>query len=208
MSCLPGRRPSARRLLAAAIVATCLAGCDRSAAPVASVRVIGRPAALLPGVADVDGTRRPTLARGIAEHVLLLDDLPADPVLELAAARSKSDPAGIVRFEASIEAGSTAPVVVFAREQATAVWMEASVDLTPHRADRGRLVLRTTVVDGPPDVLRDAVWAEPVVHSASAPPRRSAILVSIDSLRADRVGVYGATGVRTPVLDALARDGG
>ena len=37
--------------------------------------------------------------------------------------------------------------------------------------------------------------------------RRSVVLVTIDTLRADHVGAYGAEGVRTPNLDALAAAG-
>src|SRR5215470_2039630 len=37
--------------------------------------------------------------------------------------------------------------------------------------------------------------------------RRNLLLVTIDTLRADHVGVYGATGARTPTLDALAARG-
>jgi arylsulfatase A-like enzyme/tetratricopeptide (TPR) repeat protein len=33
------------------------------------------------------------------------------------------------------------------------------------------------------------------------------VLITIDTVRADHVGCYGATGVSTPTLDALARDG-
>ena len=41
-----------------------------------------------------------------------------------------------------------------------------------------------------------------------APPRaRHLVIVTIDTLRADRVGVYGYPGAGTPHLDALARDG-
>ena len=42
------------------------------------------------------------------------------------------------------------------------------------------------------------------------PPRRAApnvILITIDTVRADHLGCYGATDVKTPTLDALARDG-
>ena len=45
---------------------------------------------------------------------------------------------------------------------------------------------------------------------AAAPPRRAApnvILITIDTVRADHLGCYGATDVKTPTLDALARDG-
>ena len=39
------------------------------------------------------------------------------------------------------------------------------------------------------------------------PPRPSLLLVTIDTLRADRVGAYGYAAAETPVLDALARRG-
>src|SRR5215471_7727084 len=38
-------------------------------------------------------------------------------------------------------------------------------------------------------------------------PVRSVILITIDTLRADHVGVYGYSAARTPTLDNLARDG-
>jgi arylsulfatase A-like enzyme/Flp pilus assembly protein TadD len=39
------------------------------------------------------------------------------------------------------------------------------------------------------------------------PVRPNIILITIDTVRADHVGCYGATGVSTPTLDGLARDG-
>ncbi len=45
---------------------------------------------------------------------------------------------------------------------------------------------------------------------AATPPRRASpnvILITIDTVRADHLGCYGATDVKTPTLDALARDG-
>ena len=46
--------------------------------------------------------------------------------------------------------------------------------------------------------------------AAPAPRRQPAtnvILITIDTVRADHLGCYGATDVQTPTLDALARDG-
>jgi arylsulfatase A-like enzyme/Flp pilus assembly protein TadD len=40
-----------------------------------------------------------------------------------------------------------------------------------------------------------------------AEPARHVLLITIDTLRADHVGAYGARQARTPVLDGLARDG-
>jgi arylsulfatase A-like enzyme/Flp pilus assembly protein TadD len=60
-----------------------------------------------------------------------------------------------------------------------------------------------------------AVWATICSASPRTPGRSAAnstatsnvLLITIDTLRADRVGVYGATQVQTPALDALAGDG-
>lgn len=43
---------------------------------------------------------------------------------------------------------------------------------------------------------------------APSPPRaRHVLLISVDTLRADHLGSYGATSTRTPALDALAEEG-
>src|SRR5439155_10946449 len=52
-----------------------------------------------------------------------------------------------------------------------------------------------------PDRSADAA----TTPSAAPPP--SILLVTIDTLRADHVGAYGATGAETPNLDALTREG-
>jgi arylsulfatase A-like enzyme/Tfp pilus assembly protein PilF len=42
---------------------------------------------------------------------------------------------------------------------------------------------------------------------AKSRPRPNVILITIDTLRADHLGCYGARAVKTPTLDGLARDG-
>jgi arylsulfatase A-like enzyme/Flp pilus assembly protein TadD len=49
-----------------------------------------------------------------------------------------------------------------------------------------------------------------VQAAASNPPRKTkpnVILITIDTVRADHVGCYGAKNIQTPTLDALGRDG-
>jgi arylsulfatase A-like enzyme/Flp pilus assembly protein TadD len=56
-------------------------------------------------------------------------------------------------------------------------------------------------------MLTGALW---LVLAASAPASQdkpNVVLVTIDTLRADRVGAYGYEGTDTPTLDGLARDG-
>lgn len=49
--------------------------------------------------------------------------------------------------------------------------------------------------------------APPVAPSVPAPARPSVLLVTIDTLRADRVGCYGRAGAGTAALDRLAAEG-
>jgi arylsulfatase A-like enzyme len=49
-------------------------------------------------------------------------------------------------------------------------------------------------------------WGHPVLGGSSATDRPDLILISIDCLRADHVGVYGHTRPTTPNIDALAGD--
>lgn len=61
-----------------------------------------------------------------------------------------------------------------------------------------------------PKVVIFTVLASTQLSAATAPsrsPRPNIVLLTIDTVRADHVGCYGATGVSTPMLDSLARDG-
>src|SRR5688572_12403458 len=57
--------------------------------------------------------------------------------------------------------------------------------------------------------MAGAVVASLALACRPAPPptARHLVLVTIDTLRADRVGVYGNRDVATPVLDGIAREG-
>src|SRR5882672_5565617 len=58
-------------------------------------------------------------------------------------------------------------------------------------------------------LLSIAASAEPAGKPtpAKSPLRPNVILITIDTLRADHVGCYGAQSVKTPTLDGLAHDG-
>jgi arylsulfatase A-like enzyme len=46
-----------------------------------------------------------------------------------------------------------------------------------------------------------------VASAVATRAKPNIVLITIDTVRADHVGCYGATGVSTPTLDALASDG-
>ena len=59
-------------------------------------------------------------------------------------------------------------------------------------------------------VLTCLAFLLPHALAATLPARKPApnvILITIDTVRADHLGCYGAENVQTPTLDALARDG-
>ncbi|MCI0351665.1 MAG: sulfatase, partial [Acidobacteriales bacterium] len=56
-------------------------------------------------------------------------------------------------------------------------------------------------------VLAQAVAAQPAKKTAVATKHANVVLITVDTLRADRLGSYGAKNVPTPAMDSLARDG-
>ncbi len=85
-------------------------------------------------------------------------------------------------------------------------WHEAEVDLGAFGGQQILLRL-TTMADVAPDRIDGlALWANPEVvspPSAQAPP--NIVLISIDTLRADRLSLYGYHRSTSPNLDAWAR---
>lgn len=75
------------------------------------------------------------------------------------------------------------------------------VDL-PHRMEQARLSFMTTGAEG-----AFAYWHNPVLYKRSV-KRPNVILVSIDTLRADHLGIYGYARQTSPALDSLAQDSG
>jgi len=55
--------------------------------------------------------------------------------------------------------------------------------------------------------LRNATLARAAAVAPSSKSRPNVILITIDTVRADHIGCYGAKNVETPTLDSLAHDG-
>ena len=87
-------------------------------------------------------------------------------------------------------------------EEATdARWTALEADLAAHAGEEVELSLALEGA-GP------GVFGAPLVRDATARPAgKNLLLISIDTLRADHVGAYGAQSGATPHLDALAREG-
>ncbi|HEX2253060.1 MAG TPA: sulfatase [Thermoanaerobaculia bacterium] len=116
-----------------------------------------------------------------------------------------------VAFRVAVRSGEAEPVALLERRLEAASepgWTEAEIDLAPYAGRRVTLMLETTAEDT--DLARRIpVWANPeVVAPAGAATRPNIILVSIDTLRADRMSAYGHSRPTTPGLEAWVRDTG
>jgi hypothetical protein len=92
-----------------------------------------------------------------------------------------------------------------------ASWYEAAVDLDRFARRRTELVLRTTPRAGWAPWHALPVWGHPELRVRRAAPgehastRWNVILVSVDTLRADRLSLYGYARPTSPRIDAWAR---
>lgn len=101
------------------------------------------------------------------------------------------------------------------RKEESRRWVDAEVDLSRFAGQTVALTFTTSV-----PLLGSAGygwlgWSDPVIeHEVAATPRAArrdarhhVVLITSDALRADHLGCYGHPLVKTPHLDALARDG-
>jgi arylsulfatase A-like enzyme len=84
-------------------------------------------------------------------------------------------------------------------------WRDAMVPLDA-LADRTVTLRFRATPAGEAAAVLVPLWGDPtiVARGPRTPARRNVILISLDTLRADRVGVYGSYRPTTPALDALA----
>jgi choline-sulfatase len=190
-----------------------VAGGKRAAAAVTTLALgpaaLGPPAAELSAAAtretDVGGVRRRALvAGGKSSRLSFYVQLPAGGRLAVGYGAPAAGGTAQVRVAVDGQPARTVHEGPVANR-----WTDTLVDLGPaaERAARIDLVARGAA---------DLAWAEPriVVKAAAAPapatpaPRFDHIFVwMVDTLRADKLGVYNAkTRVKTPTYDAFAAD--
>ncbi len=157
----------------------------------------------------IDGTRRRIFDGNVPENAVVLPaSLPPQPVLTLATGLRPGEGPTNVRFEVWLRDAAGTDRQIFSREMSQPGWSDARIDLAGQSLAGATLLFRRSLVEGKPVRLLQTSWGDPVIISAGdlAPPR-SAILISLDTLRADRVGLSGYAKARTPALDALGRAG-
>lgn len=88
-------------------------------------------------------------------------------------------------------------------------WQNASLDVTPAAGLEGRLVFASVDLPGEgPDQLDAVVLSTPRIEPAEERPRAfNVLLIGVDTLRADKMSVFGYGRPTTPHLEKLAAEG-
>ncbi|MCP5046623.1 MAG: sulfatase-like hydrolase/transferase, partial [bacterium] len=90
------------------------------------------------------------------------------------------------------------------KDMADKPWKDVSVDLSKFAGKFLSFSFNVTADVDPYKIL--AVWGEPKIYSRDRRLKHNVILITIDALRADRLGTYGYRKRITPNLDRFARD--
>jgi arylsulfatase A-like enzyme len=218
----PSPRLPTTRLLAFALAlgagAPFGAACRRPSTPATpappSLLRLQPEGARVTALADERQTRRRAFSADVPSTLSWKIRLPPEARLETALSfvrRKPAEFAGVtcrVRVELVPEDGT--PRVVLERR------LEPHGDWDPYRADLGRWGGQEVVLSLAVDcrsrpgkrTWSDAVrWSVPVVSGPRPPGRRSLLLVTVDTLRADHLHAYGYSRPTSPHMDALARRG-
>lgn len=113
-----------------------------------------------------------------------------------------------VRFQVALARPGASPRILYEAlsEPGSGGWNDVDLDLRPWEGERVELVLSSSA-RGPLEPWRGLpVWANPeVLGSAGRDLPLNVVLISVDTLRADRLSLYGYARPTSPHLDAWAR---
>lgn len=90
------------------------------------------------------------------------------------------------------------------------VWSNISVDLTRFAGGTRRFAFVTEPAPGAPEPhFADPLWGAPILYAPEGvadQPKPNLLLISLDTLRRDRIGLYGCNRPISPNLDAFAQE--
>lgn len=182
----------------------CASGAD-AAPPVVRFVDLAVPPAVR--AVTIDGERKRILEPFKSEHVFPLQEVPPTPLLSFAVGRRPFEGASTVRFEIWLRRADAPSKQLYAKEVSAPGWIDERIDLQKESLANGELLFVRTMVGAAGGQLFGSVWGDPVLVSGAPTGATSVVLISLDTLRADRLGVHGNAAARTPHLDALARAG-
>jgi arylsulfatase A-like enzyme len=178
-----------------------------------------RRTVLNPGDRVSGGGRRDALAAPAPSRLRFRIAVQPDTVLRFSAgvgrsARRRAAPHSGVVFRVHVDGHAeferTLDPVVYRRHRR---WMDGEVDLRPWAGQSVDVTLDTTADDPSRPVAGTPGWSRVRVVHQEHRPRQAAsagvnvLFLLIDTLRADQLGVYGASPSPSPTLDRLASRG-
>jgi arylsulfatase A-like enzyme len=86
-------------------------------------------------------------------------------------------------------------------------WLSSRIDLGEWHGQPVRIQLVTLPGESGNSEYDLAVWGDPVLWSPGTPVGDNLVILAVDTMRADRCGVYGCSRELTPRIDRLARGG-
>jgi arylsulfatase A-like enzyme len=196
-----GRVGRAAILLALAWLATGAPAAADSSTPVRLIEKLRTR-----GERTLGGVHRRVLPPARAGVAIPLDQVPDDPILYFSVGFDEGPADEIVRFEVFLEPANQQALLLYQRDVRQVGWRDESIDLAKYELAGAHLLFRRTALQGGAARLWRSFFGEPILLPRRPARRPSVLLVSIDTLRSDFVGVYGAP-TSTPTIDGLARSG-
>ena len=198
-----------RRPLRLSVLLLCVLplACQMEARNTTPMHFIDRIPSLRRSTMEIDGETKRVLPWAEFEHRFTLEGAPTRPVLAFAAGVLELPEQPSVRFEVLLQPQQGVPISLYSREIDRTGWNEERIDLSDRDLNRATLIFRRTVLRGFEKPPPYGGWGNPRLLPTEPARQPSVILVSLDTLRADLVGVYGRASARTPALDQLAASG-
>ena len=153
----------------------------------------------------IEGVLKTVLTPLRWQQVFELPPQQGTPTLSFSIGLQPTPLEGTVRFAIDLERnGAWQPL--YSKDLSKPGWVDERVVLP---ADLGKVSLRfqRRLVAGTRDLVLYSAFGDPVLLPAAPAKRPSVILISLDTLRGDRLGLAGYPKARTPVLDAFGRSG-
>lgn len=154
------------------------------------------------------------LANEVRNTLLTLPGLPIERTLTVPARATfrfgYASPAGLqdsMIFRASLARDDGEPTILYENRlsaQDASIWHDASVDLSAYAGESARLILETEMAAHLDPRLGFPMWSYPEVVPGVSSDAPSIVMISVDTLRADHLSLYGYSRSTSPVLEAWA----
>ncbi len=160
-----------------------------------------------PWIAELGGHHRSVLLGPPGHRIERRLVVPPRARLEVATGVPSTQP-GAVRFRVEVRAADEPGVAATVLDaEGGPSWLDQVADIAAFAGREVTIALEATAEDELDPLLGLPMWADPTVWAPSPdPPPPNVVLISVDTLRADRMSLYGYSRPTTPHLDRWARE--